>query len=76
MVAREDTLLIRPHEWKKPHLIHRASEKRINQKQAVELTSLSERQMRWLMKPIRKEGDRRSCTADEVSLPTGAGPRK
>jgi transposase len=58
MVPREDMLLMRPHEWKRLHLIHQALEKKINQKQAAELAGLSARQMRRLMKRIRQEGDR------------------
>jgi Winged helix-turn helix len=58
MVPREDILLMRPHEWKRLHLIHQALEKKIQQKQAAELAGLSERQMRRLMKRIRQEGDR------------------
>jgi len=57
-VAREDMLLMRPHEWKRLHLIHQALEKKINQKQAAEWAGLSARQMRRLMKRIRQEGDR------------------
>jgi transposase len=57
-VPREDILLMRPHEWKRLHLIHQALEKKINQKQAAELAGLSARQMRRLMKRIRQEGDR------------------
>jgi transposase len=58
MVPREDMLLMRPHEWKRLHLIRQALEKKIQQKQAAELAGLSERQMRRLMKRIREEGDR------------------
>jgi transposase len=50
-------LLMRPHEWKRLHLIHQALEKKINQKEAAELAGLSTRQMRRLMKRIRQEGD-------------------
>jgi len=57
-VPREDILLMRPHEWKRLHLIHQALEKKINQKQAAELAGLSTRQMRRLMKRVRGEGDR------------------
>jgi transposase len=58
MVPREDMLLMRPHEWKRLHLIHQALEKKINQKQAAELAGLSARQMRRLMKRVQEEGDR------------------
>jgi transposase len=58
MVAREDMLLMRAHEWKRLHLIHQALEKKISQKQAAALAGLSVRQMRRLMKRIRQEGDR------------------
>ena len=57
-MPREDMLLMRPHEWKRLHLIRQALEKKIQQKQAAELAGLSERQMRRLMKRIREEGDR------------------
>jgi len=58
MVPREDMLLMRPHEWKRLHLIHQALEKEIDQKQAAELAGLSTRQMRRLMKRVGEEGDR------------------
>lgn len=44
-------------ETKRLHIIHQALDKRITQKKAAELVNVSSRQLRRMLKRVRKEGD-------------------
>ena len=54
----KDIIMIRHKELKRAHLIHKVLEGEITQGKAAELASLSERQVRRIVKRIREEGDK------------------
>lgn len=54
----EDIIMMRHRELKRIHLIHKVLEGEITQGKAAELASLSERQVRRIVKRIREEGDK------------------
>lgn len=54
----EDIIMMRHKELKRIHLIHKVLEGEITQGKAAELASLSERQVRRIVKRIREEGDK------------------
>jgi hypothetical protein len=57
-VAREDMIVVRQGEIKRLHIIQKVLEKAIQQGEAAEILSLSDRQIRRIVKRIRSEGDR------------------
>ena len=56
-MAGKDTIIVRHLELRRLQVIHKALEGEITQGKAAELTSLSERQIRRIIKRIREEGD-------------------
>jgi transposase len=52
-----DMITMSRRETKRLHIIHQALDKRITQKKAAELVNLSSRQLRRMLKRVRKEGD-------------------
>ncbi len=52
-----DMITMSRRETKRLHIIHQALDKRITQKTAAELVGLSSRQIRRILKRVRKEGD-------------------
>lgn len=56
-MARKDIIEMSRRELSRLHVIKQALEKRITQAKAGELTGLSDRQIRRIIKRIRKEGD-------------------
>ena len=56
-MAREDIIMLSRREVNRLHIIKRAIEKEIKQREAAEILLLTERQIRRLIKRIRKEGD-------------------
>jgi len=53
----KDIIMVRQKELKRLHVIHKVIEEAITQRQAAEIISLSERQIRRIVKRIRDEGD-------------------
>jgi len=56
-MAEGDIIMVRQKELKILHVIHKVIEREITQKRAAELVSLSERQIRRIVKRIHEEGD-------------------
>jgi transposase len=56
-VTEMDMITMSRRETKRLHIIHQALDKRITQKTAAELVGLSSRQIRRILKRVRKEGD-------------------
>ncbi len=56
-MAGEDIIMVRQKELKRLHVIHKVIEGTVSQKEAADLVSLSERQIRRIVSRIRKEGD-------------------
>jgi len=57
-MAERDIITMSQKELKRLHIIHRVREGFLTQKQAAEMISLSERQIRRIVRRIREEGDR------------------
>ena len=56
-MAGEDIIMVRQKELKRLHVIHKVIEGVLSQKEASELISLSDRQIRRIVARIREEGD-------------------
>jgi transposase len=56
-MAREDIIMVRQRELKRLHVIRKVLEGALAQTEAAELVSLTERQIRRIVKRIREEGD-------------------
>jgi transposase len=56
-VAGEDIIMVRQKELKRLHVIHKVIERTLTQKDAAEIVSLTERQIRRIVARIREEGD-------------------
>lgn len=56
-MTEKDMITMSRRETKRLHLIHQALDKRITQKKAAELVNMSSRQLRRMLKRVRKEGD-------------------
>ena len=57
-MAEEDIIMVRPRELKRLDVIRKVMERVIKQVEAAEILSLSGRQIRRIVKRIRREGDR------------------
>jgi len=57
VVARKDIIMLSQKEWKKLHVIKKVLEGVLKQIEAVEILSLSDRQIRRLINRIKLEGD-------------------
>ena len=57
-MAERDIITMSQKEMKRLHVIHKVREGLMRQKQAAEIISLSERQIRRIVKRIRDEGDK------------------
>jgi transposase len=57
-MAERDIITMSQKEMKRLHVIHKTGEGLLTQKEAGEIISLSERQIRRIVKRIREEGDR------------------
>jgi len=60
-VAEKDMITMSREEAKRLHIIHQALNKKISQTEAASLIDLSDRQIRRMIKRIRKEGDEGIC---------------
>ena len=57
-MAERDIIMMKQKELKQLHVIHKVLEGSLTRRQAAEVVSLSERQIRRIVKRIRAEGDR------------------
>jgi transposase len=57
-MAERDIIMLKQKELKQLHVIHKVLEGSLTQRQAAEIVSLSERQIRRIMKRIEAEGDK------------------
>ena len=60
-MAEKDMITMSRQEAKRLHIIHQAMEQKITQTEAATLIDLSDRQIRRMIKRIRKEGDEGIC---------------
>jgi transposase len=60
-MAGEDSIMLRQKDLKRLHVIHKVMEETMTQKEAAQLVSLSERQIRRIVKRIGQEGDKGVC---------------
>ncbi len=60
-MAEKDMITMSREEAKRLHIIHQALNKKISQTEAASLIDLSDRQIRRMIKRIRKEGDEGIC---------------
>ena len=56
-MAGQDIIMLRQRELKRLHVIHKVIEGQLTQSRAAELTSLSERQIRRIVRRVQEEGD-------------------
>lgn len=56
-MAEKDIIMLRQKDLRRLHVVHKVLEERMTQKDAAQLISLSERQIRRIVKRIREEGD-------------------
>jgi transposase len=56
-MAEKDIIMLRQRDLKRLHVIHKVREGTMTQKEAAQLVSLSERQIRRIVKRLRQEGD-------------------
>jgi transposase len=56
-MAEKDTIMLRQKDLRRLHVVHKVLEERMTQKEAAQLVSLSERQLRRILTRIREEGD-------------------
>jgi len=60
-MAEKDILMLRQKDLRRLHVVHKVLEEGMTQREAAQLISLSERQIRRLVERIRREGDRGIC---------------
>ena len=60
-MAGEDSIMVRQRELKRLHVIRKVMEGTLTQRDAAGLISLTERQIRRILKRIRQEGDKGVC---------------
>ena len=60
-MAEKDTIMLRQKDLRRLYVIHKVLEGTMTQADAAELVSLSERQIRRIVKRIRQEGDKGIC---------------
>jgi transposase len=56
-MAGQDIIMLRQRELKRLHVVHKVIEGQLTQSKAAELTSLSERQVRRIVRRVQEEGD-------------------
>jgi len=76
LVTEKDMITMSRKEAKRLHIIHQALDARITQVDAAVLTGLSDRQIRRLIKRIRKEGDEGICHQSRGRASNHRLPRK
>ena len=75
-MAEKDMITMSREEAKRLHIIHQAIDKKISQTEAASLVSLSDRQIRRMIKRIRKEGDEGICHRSRGKISNRCIPKK
>jgi len=75
-VAEKDMITMSRKEAKQLYIIHQALDERITQVEAAALAGLSDRQIRRLIKRIRKEGDEGICHRSRGKISNHRIPKK
>lgn len=75
-MADKDMITMSRREAKRLHIIHRALDEKLTQKEAAGLAGLSDRQMRRLIRRIREEGDEGICHRSRGRASNRRIPRK
>jgi len=57
-MAKGDIIMMSPRELKRLHIIHKVLEKKLKQLDAADILGLSDRQIRRIVRKVRKEGDK------------------
>ena len=60
-MAEKDIIMVRQKDLRRLHVVHKVLEGTMTQREAAELVSLSERQIRRIVERIRQEGDKGVC---------------
>ena len=60
-MAEKDILMLRQKDLRRLHVVHKVLEETMTQREAAQLISLSERQIRRIVERIRREGDKGVC---------------
>jgi transposase len=60
-MAEKDSIMVRQKDLRRLHVMHKVLEGTMTQAEAAELIALSERQIRRIVKRIRREGDKGVC---------------
>ncbi len=75
-MAEKDMITMSRREAKRLHIIHQALDKKITQGEAAELIDVSDRQIRRLIRRIRKEGDEGICHRSRGKASNRCIPKK
>ncbi len=75
-MAGKDIIMVRQRDIKRLHVIHKIIEGELTQVQAAQIISLSERQVRRIVKLIREEGDGRIQHRSRGRKPNNKLPQK
>jgi len=75
-VAEKDMITMSREESRRLHIIHQALSKKISQTEAASLINLSDRQIRRMIKRIRKEGDEGICHRSRGTTSNHRIPKK
>jgi len=72
-MAERDIIMLKQKEMKQLHVIHKVLEGSLTQRQAAEIASLSERQIRRIEKRIEAEGDKGGDSTDHGARDPAGG---
>jgi transposase len=75
-VAEKDMITMSREEARRLHIIHQVLSKKISQTEAASLIDLSDRQIRRMIKRIRKEGDEGICHRSRGKISNHRIPKK
>lgn len=75
-MAEKDMITMSREESRRLHIIHQALSKKISQTEAASLINLSDRQIRRMIKRIRKEGDEGICHRSRGTTSNHRIPKK
>ena len=75
-MAEKDIITMSRQEAKRLHIIHQAIDQKITQAEAATIIDLSDRQIRRMIKRIRKEGDEGICHRSRGKTSNHSIPKK
>lgn len=75
-MAGKDIIMMSERELKRLHIIHKVLDKELKQVRAIEILNLSDRQMRRIVKRVRKEGDEGIIHKSRGRISNRAIPKK